>query len=352
MANTFFVNQRDLEFLLFEQLKLQDLSATERYGDFERDDYQMMLDEVIRFCGEAIAPLNTDSDRIGATFADGQVTTSPGFKEAWQASAENGWVAPVQSPEFGGMGLPVVMGALVQEVFMAACTSFQLNMGLCAGAGHLVEAFGTDEQKAMYVEKLYTGEWAGTMVLTEPGAGSDLAQTRTVAKEVEGEDWFKIEGTKLFITAGEHDLTPNIIHAVLAKLPGDKVGTRALGLFIVPKFRVEDDGSLGEFNDVICAGIEHKMGIHGSPTCVMQFGENDDCRGWLLGTVPYQGMKQMFQMMNEARIMTGMQGVGLAAVAYENAVRFAKDRLQGSDITKPTDKTAVPIIKHPDVRRM
>jgi alkylation response protein AidB-like acyl-CoA dehydrogenase len=352
MANTFFVNKRDLDFVLFEQLKIQDLQSTDRYADFEKDDYAMMLEEVIRFCTEVIAPLNSDSDRIGATFADGQVTSPPGFIEAWQASAENGWVAPVHSPEYGGMGLPTVMGALIQEIFMGACTSFQLNMGLCAGAGHLVEAFGTDEQKAMYVEKLYTGEWAGTMVLTEPGAGSDLAQTRTVAKEVQGEDYFKIEGTKLFITAGEHDLAPNIIHAVLAKMPGEKVGTRSLGLFVVPKVRVGEDGSLGDFNDVICAGIEHKMGIHGSPTCVLQFGENDDCHGWLLGTVPYQGIKQMFQMMNEARIMTGMQGIGLSAVAYENAVRFAKDRLQGSDITTPRDKTTVPIIKHADVRRM
>lgn len=353
MANTFFVNRRDIEFLLFEHLRIQDLASTSKYADFGRDDYSMMVDEVIRFCSEVIAPLNVDSDRIGCRLEGSEVVTPPGFKDAWRASAENGWVAPSHSPDYGGMGLPTVMGVLVQEMFLGACTSFQLNMGLCAGAGHLIEAFGTDAQKAKWIQRLYTGEWAGTMVLTEPGAGSDLTLVRTTATPVEGADHYLIQGTKLFISAGEHDLTPNIVHMVLARLPGDTAGTRSLGLFIVPKIRVRDDGSLGERNDVVCAGIEHKMGIHGSPTCVLQLGENGGCHGWLLGTAPYQGMKQMFQMMNEARIMTGMQGIALSSVAYENAVRFANDRIQGSDMRRPQDKgAAAAIINHPDVRRM
>ena len=353
MANFFHTNRRELEFLLFEHLKIQDLEASERYSDFGRDDYSMMVDEAIRFCTEVVAPLNEDADRIGARFEDGKVISPPGFVEAFKATAENGWCAASQSPDYGGMGLPEVMGVFVQEMFLGACTAFQLNMGLTTGAGHLIESFGTDAQKALYVERMYAGQWAGTMVLTEPGAGSDLNRIRTTATPTDREGVYTIEGTKSFITAGDHDLAPNIIHLVLAMMPDGRPGTRSLGLFVVPKIRVGDDGSLGEANDVSCTGIEHKMGIHGSPTCSLAFGENGGCEGQLLGTVPYQGMKQMFQMMNEARIMTGMQGIALASVSYENARRFAQDRVQGSDISKAkTGPGAVPIIRHADVRRM
>ena len=353
MANFFFTNRRELEFLLFEHLKIQDLEASERYSDFGRDDYSMMVDEAIRFCTEVVAPLNEDADRIGARFEDGVVTSPPGFIDAYRATAENGWMAASQSPDYGGMGLPEVMGVFVQEMFLSACTAFQLNMGLTTGAGHLIESFGTDAQKALFVERMYAGKWAGTMVLTEPGAGSDLNRIRTTATPTDREGVYAIEGTKSFITAGDHDLAPNIIHLVLAMMPDGRPGTRSLGLFIVPKIRIGDDGSLGEANDVQCTGIEHKMGIHGSPTCSLSFGESGGCEGYLLGSTPYQGMKQMFQMMNEARIMTGMQGIGLASVAYENARRFAQERVQGSDISRAkTGSGAVPIIRHADVRRM
>ncbi len=354
MPNTYFLNQRDLQFLLFEQLGIQALAGTEKFAAFEQEDYDMIIGEAIRFATEVIAPLNQDSDRIGATFSEGEVTTPPGFVDAYRQAAENGWIGASHSPEFGGMGLPMVLGCVLNEVFLGACTSFQLNMGLTSGVGHLIESFGTDEQKATYAEKLFTGQWTGTMVLTEPGAGSHLADARTTATPIEGEDAWLIQGNKMFISAGEHDLTDNIVHAVLAKMPGDRQGTKALGLFLVPKFLINDDGSLGERNDVVCAGIEHKMGIHGSPTCVLNFGENDRCKGWLLGTEPYRGMRQMFQLMNEARIMTGMQGVALAGVAYENARRFARDRAQGVSVNKLGDRSAqsVPIIEHGDVRRM
>jgi alkylation response protein AidB-like acyl-CoA dehydrogenase len=354
MPNHYFINQRDLEFLLFEQLRIQTLAETEAFGDFERDDYAMIIGEAIRFATEAIAPLNQDSDRVGATFADGEVTTPPGFIGAYKQTAQNGWIGAAHSPKFGGMGLPMVMGCVLNEIFLGACTSFQLNMGLTSGVGHLVESFGTPEQQAMYAERLFSGTWTGTMVLTEPGAGSHLADVRTTAEPVEGEDYFLIQGGKMFISAGEHDLTENIIHAVLAKMPGGRGGTKALGLFLVPKFIPHDDGSLGERNDLICAGIEHKMGIHGSPTCVMNFGENGACKGWLLGSEPYQGMRQMFQLMNEARIMTGMQGVALTGVAYENSRRFARDRIQGLPVKRVPGGSpqAVPIIQHGDVRRM
>jgi len=354
MANTYFINQRDLDFLLFEQLGIQSLAESEKFGDFGQEDYSMIIGEAIRFATEVIAPLNQDSDRIGSTFADGEVTTPPGFIEAYKAAAENGWIGAAHSPEFGGMGLPMVMGCVLNEIFLGACTSFQLNMGLTSGVGHLIETFGTPEQQAMYAERLFTGQWTGTMVLTEPGAGSALGDARTTATPVDGEDYFLIRGNKMFISAGEHDLTENIVHAVLAKLPGDRPGTKSLGLFLVPKFVPHADGSLGEKNDVVCAGIEHKMGIHGSPTCVLNFGENDTCKGWLLGTEPYKGMRQMFQLMNEARIMTGMQGVALSGVAYENSRRFARDRAQGASLKNlgQPDAPSVPIIEHGDVRRM
>lgn len=354
MPNTFHINRRDVDFVLFEQLKVQDLQKFSKYEDFGQEDYSMMLDEAQKFAHDVTAPLNQDGDRIGAQFKDGEVTTPPGFKEAFAAAAEGGWVGPTMSPEYGGMGLPEIIGVTMTEMFLAANTSFHLNMGLSTGVGHMVEAFGTEEQKALFIEKLYTGIWAGTMVLTEPGAGSALGDIRTTATKVEGEDYYLVEGTKCFITAGEHDLTENIIHAVLAKIPGGPGGTKDLGLFLVPKFDVDDAGNLGDRNDVVCGGIEHKMGIHGSPTCILNFGENGACKGWLIGTAEFQGMRMMFQMMNEARLMTGMQGVALTGVAYENAKRYAKERLQGPDIKEMKNRGAksVAIIKHADVRRM
>lgn len=354
MPNNCYINKRDIEFVLFEQLKIQDLQQYERFEDYGRDEYEMVISEGIKFAREVLGPMNQDADRIGVVFQDGKVTMPPGSKEAFAMGAENGWISPTMSPDYGGQGLPNVVGAALNEFMLAGCASFSLCLGSSVGVGHMIENFGTEEQKAKYIERLYAGEWAGTMVLTEPGAGTHLADVRTSAKKVEGQDYYLIEGVKCFITNGEHDLTDNIIHAVLARLPDGPPGTKGLGLFIVPKIIVNDDGSLGETNDVVCGGVEHKMGIHGSPTCVLNFGEKGQCKGWLMGTEPFQGMKQMFQMMNEARILTGLQGVALAAVAYENAVRYARERVQGVDMANFKDPEAprVTIINHPDVRRM
>ena len=298
MPNYFQINRRDLDFVLFEHLKVQDLQAHEKFEDFGRDELDMILTEGEKFSREVLGPMNQDADRIGATFADGQVTMPPGAKEAYTLAAENGWISPTQNPEFGGMGLPSTVGAALNEMTLAGCTSLSLAMGLSVGTGHLIETFGTDEQKAMYIEKLYTGEWTGCMDLTEPGAGSFLADVRTTATPIDGEDSYLVEGVKCFITSGDHDMTENIIHAVLARLPGGLPGTKGLGLFIVPKYLVNPDGSVGEDNDVVCGGIEHKMGIHGSPTCTINFGEKGQCKGWLVGTEPNQGMRQMFQLMS------------------------------------------------------
>ncbi len=353
MSNHFYINQRDIEFVLFEQLKVQDLDH-ERFADFGRDDYDMVIAEGIKFAREVLGPLNQDADRIGCTFDNGEVTMPPGSKGAFKLAGENGWISAAMSTEYGGMGLPLAIGAALNEVLLAGCTSVALSMELSAGVGHLIDAFGTDEQKARYVERLYTGQWTGCMDLTEPGAGSFLADLRTTATPVEGEDYYHIDGVKCFITSGEQDLTDNVIHAVLARMPGGPPGTKGLGLFIVPKVLVNGDGSLGARNDLMCGGIEHKMGIHGSPTCTINFGEHGTCRGWLVGEEPFLGMRMMFQLMNESRVVTGMQGVALAGVAYENAVRYAQERVQGVDIVnfKNPEAPRVTIIHHPDVRRM
>lgn len=353
MSNHFYMNKRDLDFVLYEQLKVQDLDH-ERFADFGREEYDMIISEGIKFSREVLGPLNQDADRIGCTFKDGDVTTPPGCKAAYKLAGENGWISPTMDPAYGGMGLPNTMGAAINEMLLAGCTSLSLSFGLAVGVGQLVTTFGTDDQKTRYAEKLFNGTWAGTMALTEPGAGSFLADIRTTATPVEGEDYYHIEGVKSFISSGEHDMTENIVHAVLARMPDGPPGTKALGLFIVPKFDVNADGSVGDRNDVVCGGIEHKMGIHGSPTCTLNFGEKGRCKGWLLGNKPYQGMRMMFLMMNEARILTGMQGVALAGVAYENAVRYAQERVQGVDIANFKDAEAprVTIINHPDVRRM
>lgn len=353
MANYFYINKRDLDFVLFEHLRVQDLDH-EKFSDFGREEYDMILAEGIKFSREVLGPLNQDGDRIGATYKDGVVTMPPGCKEAFKLAGENGWISPTMNPEDGGMGLPSVIGTAINEMALAANAGLSLTFGLTAGVGHLIAGFGTEEQKALYTEKLYNGEWSGTMVMTEPGAGSFLADIRTTATPVDGEDYYHIEGVKSFISSGDHDLTDNIIHAVLARMPGGPPGTKGLGLFIVPKILLNPDGSLGEPNDMACGGIEHKMGIHASPTCVLNFGEHGRCKAWLVGTEPHRGMRMMFQMMNDARILTGMQGVALAGVAYENAVRYAQERVQGVDISdfKNPEATRVTIIHHPDVRRM
>ncbi len=349
----FIADLRDLKFVLFDQLDLASLLKCKRFSDFEPDDLEMMIDEAYRLAKEVFAPSNEPGDRTGAKFEDGKVLVPPAYKEPFAKMLEGGWLSISNNPEFGGGGTPEVMRKAVDDLFFGANISLNLGVLLTIGAGHLIEVWGTDELKQRYVEKMYSGEWAGTMCLTEAGAGSDVGNSSTKAKRVDGEDYYLIEGEKVFITMGDHDLAETVIHAVLARIEGAPAGTKGLSLFVVPKHLINDNGSLGELNNVVCTGIEHKMGIMGSPTCTLTFGADGECRGWLLGEEG-QGMRAMFQMMNEARISVGQQGAALGNAAFQQALAYARERLQGSHITqmKNPDAPRVPIVMHPDVRMM
>jgi alkylation response protein AidB-like acyl-CoA dehydrogenase len=351
--NYFRRDDRDLKFVLFEYLDVDRLLKFEAYQDFSPDDFTMIIDEALKVCREVIGPTMQDGDQEGCVYQDGKVKVPASFHECWRVMAENGWMASTRSPEFGGQGLPAALGGLLGELFTGANMAFMTFPGLAVGNGHLIENFGTAEDNALFVEKMYTGVWGGTMCLTEPDAGSDVGWLRTKAvPETENDDprIYKIEGTKRFITCGDHDLTENIIHLVLARIEGSPPGTKGISLFIVPKIWVNPDGSLGEPNDVYCGNIEHKMGIHGSSTCTLNFGENGTCRGILLGE-PNSGMAKMFQMMNEARIGCGIQALGITASAYDAARYYAKERVQGPPFTN-RDADRVPIVQHEDVRSL
>jgi alkylation response protein AidB-like acyl-CoA dehydrogenase len=351
--NYFRRDDRDLKFLLFEHLGAERLLGYAPYKDFSADDFKMILDEALKVSREVLGPTLQDGDREGCTYDNGVVKVPKSFHECWKVMAENGWLALSHSQEFGGQGLPAIVGGLVAELFTGANMAFMTFPGLATGNGHLIENFGTEQDKALFVEKMYTGVWGGTMCLTEPDAGSDVGWLRTKAVPDPGAGdprVYRIEGTKRFITCGEQDLTENIIHLVLARIQGAPQGTKGISLFIVPKIWVNPDGSLGEPNDVFCEGIEHKMGIHGSSTCTLNFGENGKCRGILLGE-PHTGMAKMFQMMNEARIGCGIQALGIAASAYDAARYYARERVQGPPFTN-RDSDRVPIIRHEDVRRL
>ncbi len=342
---------RDVKFNLFEWLPLDKILKAERYGDYERADLEMILEESLKVAQEVLAPANEDGDRIGARFEDGKVTMPPSYLDAYKTVTEAGWVGTTADQEFGGMGLPDVAGTAVMEFFLGANVALTLSMMLGRGTSHLIESFGTDELKATFCEKMNTGEWGGTMCLTEAGAGSDVGASKTKAEKT-GDGVYKITGEKIFITSGDHDMASNIIHAVLARLPDAPAGTKGLSLFIVPKIRVKADGSLGEPNDVQVGNIEHKLGIHGSPTCSMVFGANGGCEGYLLGQ-ENEGMALMFLMMNAARYEVGLQGLAVASTAHQHALAYAKERLQGKHYKDRTpDGPQVPIVEHPDVRRM
>jgi alkylation response protein AidB-like acyl-CoA dehydrogenase len=342
---------RDIKFVLFEQLDMQKLLATERYSGFSREDIEMVLDQAYKMAREVLGPANAKGDQEGCTFKDGKVTVPTCFHEPFKLFNEGGWQALAHSPEWGGQGAPDCLMIAACDLFFGSNIAFNLGALLTTGTAHLIEEFATGELKQTYCSKLYSGQWAGTMCLTEAGAGSDVGASTTRARQ-EG-DHYLIEGEKIFITFGEHDLTENIVHAVLARIEGAPKGTGGLSLFVVPKYRPTPDGSVGEFNDVRCSNIEHKLGIHGSPTCTLVFGQDGKCHGWLLGE-ENKGMREMFQMMNEARISVGLQGAAQANAAYQAALTFAKERIQGTDIRKFKDPDApkVPIIKHPDVRMM
>jgi len=342
---------RDTRFILFEQLKIQELCKHPRYADYDKDMIDSILTEGVKFAQTVVSPTNDVGDVEGCRFEGGKVYMPEVFGPVLKQWGENGWAGLMENPEWGGQGAPMVLGSAVDEYMVAANTGISLTPMLTVGAAHLIEEFGPDWMKVACLEKMYSLHWMGTMCLTEPQAGSDVGASRAKAIPAEDGKW-KITGVKNFISSGEQQFSENIIHMVLARAPEAGVGTKGLSLFMVPRMRFDAKGKVTEFNDVQVASIEHKMGIHGSPTCVLNFGDNDDCYGWLVGDL-HAGMSLMFHMMNEARIYVGMQGVALGAVAYQKALRYTRERLQGSNPRNFKDPGApkVPIVMHSDIRR-
>ena len=319
------------------------------YGDFDGDITSAILEEAGKFAGDVLAPLNRVGDEHGIKLSNGVVTTAPGWPDAYQRWAAAGWNAVSGPEEFGGQGLPLAINAACTEIWSASNIAFGLCPLLTLGAIEALDAHGTDELKQTYLAKLVSGEWTGTMQLTEPGAGSDVGALRTKADRAD-DGSYRLKGTKIFITYGEHDMTDNIVHFVLARLPDAPAGTRGISLFLVPKFLVNKDGSLGKRNDIYASSVEHKLGIHASPTCTMTMGDEGGAVGYLIGE-ENKGMACMFTMMNQARLGVGLEGVGIADRAYQQALAFAQERKQGRAIGKKGDGLD-PIIVHPDVKRM
>jgi alkylation response protein AidB-like acyl-CoA dehydrogenase len=341
--------RRDIQFVFHELLDAErEFAALGVHAELTREVMDQVLEQAAKFTEDVLFPLNQSGDQHGCRFEAGAVTTPPGFKQAYQAFCEAGWPAITAEPEYGGQGLPHALGYAVQELLYSSNLAWGLYPCLTHGAYGAIRVHGTDEQRRSYLPKLAAGSWTGTMCLTEPHAGTDLGLLRTRA-EVDA-NGYAISGTKIFVSAGEHDLSENIVHLVLARLPGAPAGTKGISLFIVPKFLPDAQGNAGERNHVQCGSIEHKMGIHGNATCVLDF---ERARGFLLGE-PHRGLHAMFVMMNSARIGVGIQGLGLTEVAYQSSVAYAKERLQSRSLTGPKtpDKPADPIIVHADVRRM
>jgi alkylation response protein AidB-like acyl-CoA dehydrogenase len=342
-------DDRDIRFNLFEWLDLDAVLKAPPFQEIDRDQLAMVLEEALKVAQGSVSACNEEGDRIGARFEGGKVKLPSGFTEAYRDLASGGWISPTMDPAFGGMGLPESVGTGISEFLMGANTALGLQILLTRGAAHLIETFGSGDLKAAFCERMYSGEWTGTMCLTEAGAGSDLGALTTKAVR-QGDGTYLVSGEKIFITSGDHDLTPNVIHAVLARTPGAPAGPKGLSLFVVPKLRVNPDGSLAGPNDVACAGIEHKLGIHGSPTCSLVFGAEGGCQGFLLGQEE-QGLAHMFQMMNAARWEVGVQGLSNASAAHQAALAYARERLQGRGPGAGRGTGQSPIIEHPDVRR-
>lgn len=342
---------QDMNFVLHEVFNVADdwANMPELQDMMDADTATAILEEAAKVTEGLIAPNARNADEQGVSYKDTVVTTPDGYKEAFKELAEGGWVGVTANPEFGGMGLPKVISAQYEEMMCAADISFSLYPGLTAGAIIALDSHASDELKEQYIPRMASGEWTGTMCLTEPHAGTDLGIIRTKA-EPQADGSFALTGTKIFITGGEHDLTDNIIHLVLAKLPDAPAGSKGISLFLVPKFLVNDDGSVGERNAVAAGSVEHKMGIHGSATCVMNF---DGAKGWLVGE-PNRGLAAMFTMMNYERLGVGIQGLGAAARSYGIALDYAKDRRQGrgAKATQDPNAAADPLIVHGDIRRM
>jgi alkylation response protein AidB-like acyl-CoA dehydrogenase len=352
MASNPLVDSRDLRFVLFEALEADKLSKYEKFAGFDKDTYEATLELAEQLAVEQVYPANAEADKTGAKYnpETKSVTVPERFKTAMALYRESGFSGLSNGPEWGGMGMPETIYRAVMEYFCSAGVAFSSYDTLKVGACNLIINHGSDELKKIYVEKMVAGLWGGTMCLTEPAAGSDVGALKTRAvKQADGT--YRITGQKIFITAGDNDLYENIIHPVLARIDGDPPGTPGISIFVVPKYHVNPDGSIGKPNDVTTTGIEHKMGIKGSATCSLSFGDNDKCVGYLLGQ-ERQGMKIMFQMMNEARLDVSQQALGTASSAYMHAITYAKNRIQGADSAKKGDFTSVPIVKHPDVKRM
>jgi acyl-CoA dehydrogenase len=342
--------QAPLRDLVFNVREIADLDAVAKLPGYEEssDLLEAIVEEAANFATKVLDPINATGDREGSHFDAGAVTTPKGFKEAFKQFADAGWIGLPMPTEYGGQGLPQLLGTAALEMWQASNMAFSNGPLLNQGAIEAILLCGTDEQKQTFIPKLVSGEWTGTMDLTEPQAGSDLAQVKT--KAVPEGDHYRITGQKIFITYGEHDYTDNIVHLVLARTPSAPEGVKGISLFVVPKRKLNPDGSLGEPNDVTCAGIEHKMGINASPTCTMNYGEKGGAVGYLIGK-ENEGLKYMFVMMNAARFSVGVQGYAIADRAYQAALAYARDRVQSKDIAAK-EWTPVRIIEHPDVRRM
>jgi alkylation response protein AidB-like acyl-CoA dehydrogenase len=350
--NRYKADLREFKFLLFEQFRLGEILGQAPYENFGVDEVNMILEESYKFCCEVLGPLNKLGDQ-GCRLENGVVKTPPGFADAWRKLYESGWKSVGADPAYDGQGAPKTLLACVEEFISGSNCAFGMYPGLAFGAAEVIHSFATEAQKERYLRKMFTGVWGGTMCLTEPNAGSDVGSAKTSAKK-RPDGKYLVKGTKIYISGGDQDITENVVHLVLARVEGAPAGTKGLSLFIVNKMKLDDDGNVVGPNDVNVGSIEHKMGINGSATCVMNFGENDGCEGELVGTVEGQGMPQMFKLMNGARIAVGVQSVGVASSAYLNALDYAKDRKQGSSIKFWKDATAprVSILEHPDVRRM
>jgi alkylation response protein AidB-like acyl-CoA dehydrogenase len=339
----------DMRFVLHELYDSKTIAALPGYEEFSPELMDSVLEEAAKFSEGVLFPINQSGDLEGCTYENGVVRTPAGFREAYNAFREGGWTAMASAPEFGGQGMPIAASMFVEEMLCSANVAFGLYPGLSHGAYLAIYHHGSEEQKQTYLPNIVAGKWSGTMCLTEAHCGTDLGMLRT--KAMPNDDGsYTLTGSKIFISAGEHDLTENIVHLVLARLPDAPAGVKGISLFIVPKFLVKEDGSLGARNGVTCTAIEHKMGIKASATCALSF---DDAKGWLVGTAN-KGLAAMFTMMNTERLSVGIQGLGVAEAAYQNAVLYARDRIQGRSLTgaKAPEKQADPILVHPDVRRM
>jgi alkylation response protein AidB-like acyl-CoA dehydrogenase len=341
---------RDIRFVLEQLVELDGLSKLEAFAHADPETVFGVLEETGRFMADVVGPLNRIGDTVGCRYdGDGQVSTPPGFRDAYRQYVDAGWGAVPFPAEFGGGGFPWLVTVAMQEMMTSASMAFSLCPLLTQGAIEALSQYGSPEQQATYLDKMVTGEWTGTMNLTEPQAGSDLGVVRTKAVPADDGTW-RITGQKIFITFGEHDMAGNIIHLVLARVPDAPPGTKGISCFIVPKYLVNADGSLGARNDLRCVSIEHKLGIHASPTCVMSYGDGGGATGYLIGEVN-QGMRYMFTMMNTARLSVGLQGLSIAERSYQDALRFAQERKQGRAIGAPAGESSL-IVEHPDVRRM